>query len=252
MFWYLALGLVGAGALAEGASAVYKHEKAKKTAPSGGKSKTGASPVAPPGVPQPGGAVAIPVSPAVQDGDGLHNAARNLLTSLGTTGASTAKNPMVSLFQSAYNTTNPPTRLKPDGVYGVKTQAALQSVIAPAAAPSPAPGATVSTGPVRVQTPPVVAAPPIGNVDINSAASTLAALVAIPKTSDRRVSTFQAAYNMTPGVQHLAVDGKYGGATQGALQAVLDSLGTGMQAPKNPFGPMVSAPGFPPISIELS
>lgn len=252
MFWYAMLGLVGAGALAEGASAIYKHEKAKKVAPVGGKSKTGASPIAPPGVPQPGGAIAIPVAPAVQDGNALHNAARNLLTSLGTTGASTAKNPMTSLFQSAYNATNPPTKLKADGLYGAKTQAALQSVIAPAIAPTPAAGATVSTGPVRVQTPPVVAAAPIGNVDINSAATALSALVAIPKTSDRRVSTFQSTYNMTPGVQHLAVDGKYGGATQGALQAVLDSLGTGIQAPKNPFGPMVAAPSFPPISIELS
>jgi hypothetical protein len=246
MFWWI-VGILGGGAaVVETGRVIVKHvESGKPTAKGGAR---GAKPIAPPGTPQPAGVVALPIAPVMSDGDALHTSARALLTALATTAPSSGSNPAVSAFQTAYDATNPPVKLKVDGKYGPKCQAALQSVIAPALAPS---NFFAGSAPVKVQTPPIQAAPAIPNVDVTGAANILAAVVSLPKSSDRRVTTFQHAWNATPGVLHLAEDGKYGGSSQGALQSVLDYMGTGLQAPKNPFGPVVPAPSYPPNVLEL-
>ena len=247
MFWYIAGAIGGAAALYEGGKVIVKHVEAsgKKTGAGG---VAGAKPITPPGAAQTPGVVALPISPAVTDGDPLHTAARGLLTALGTLPPSHGSNPAVAAFQAAYNATNPPTKLKVDGEYGPKCQAALQSVIAPARAPA---NFFAGSSPTVVQTPPILAAPALPNVDVTGAANILASAVSLPKGSDRRVTTFQHAYNQTQGVLHLAEDGKYGGSTQGALQSVLDYMGTGLTAPTNPFGAVVPAPSYPPNVIEL-
>ena len=212
--------------------------------------------VTPPGAPQPAGTILLPPSPVVNDGDALHTAARALLTTLAATPPSKEFVPAVAVFQQAYNGRGPVVKLKPDGKYGGKCQAALQSVIAPAVAPTSAYGALLAgaPGPVRVARPPVTAAPPMTNVGINQAATVLASAAGLTKSSDPRVSTFQRAYNLTPGVLHLVEDGKYGGSTKTSLQSVLNWLGQGGMAPPSPFplGAIVNLPVYPPGGADLA
>jgi hypothetical protein len=203
-----------------------------------------AAPIQPPYVPQPRGTVLLPAPPPMQDGDPLHTAATNLLTYLTTQPPSGGPMPLVGAFQKAYNATLPAVPLATDQKYGAKTQTALQATISPATAPAPA-----YSGGARPAPPPVPAAPPLANVDVTGAAEILASAGQLPKSSDRRVSTFQLAYNTRIGAsgRHLIEDGKYGAATQAACQAVCDWMGTGLVAPPNPFGaPMGAKPKFPP------
>jgi hypothetical protein len=218
--------------------------------------KTKASPITPPGLPQPSGVIAIPSPPASSSAanDPLHQAARTLLTKLSGMAPSKAPFPECRAFQNTWNLSNPSTRLNPDGKYGGKCQAALQSLIAPAIAPANFfPGGTAPVasggGPVVVAKPLVPVAPATPGMTLSQAATILAAAANPGKASDTRVRSFQNAYNLTPGVTHLVPDGKYGGSTQGALQSVLDFLGGGLQAPPNAFGGVAyvgSPPIFPP------
>jgi hypothetical protein len=244
VFWKLLLLVGGTGTAYAGGNALYRkfahHEQ------------SGKKPIAPPGAAQTGTTVATPPSPGAKDGDALHSAARVALTALATNGATQVALPGVSAFQVAYNATKPPVKLKTDGKYGAKTAAALQATIAPATAPSPLFGSTNGAPPPKVAPTPIPAATPLpGLTDVTGAANALASLVVIPKTSDPRVSAFQAAYNRTPNITHLVQDGKYGGSTQGALQAVLDYMGAGQTAPQNLFGPVVAEPSYPPDADVL-
>ena len=257
MFWYVAGALAGGGALYGGVRYLTGHSASKHGLAAGKETQmTG------PGQPLLPGTLALPVTQSV-DGDALHTAARVALTALSSLTPTRAPVAGVMAFQVAYNLTNPPVKLKTDGIYGAKTQAALQSVIGSAVAPQ----AFVSHPGVKVGKPPIKAAPPKAVVplaatesvptqplpglgftpklDVAGAANVLAGLVAIPKTSDSRVSTFQAAYNLVPGVLQLAVDGKYGPSSQGALQSVLNWMGQGGVAPRNPFGGTVPSYTFP-------
>jgi len=203
------------------------------------------APIQPAGVPQPRGMVQTPAPPAPSAA--LTNAARAVLTYFATSQPARGSVPQVKTFQSLYNSNGPQMPLNPDGIYGPKTQAALQSVVGSAPVPAHILPVTVMAAP-----PAIPAAKPVAGFDVTGAATILANMAAtqsgsrFPKTSDKRVSTFQAAYNTTPGVLHLAVDGKYGPGTQAALQSVLNWMGTGMQAPDNPFGaPPKSIPTYP-------
>lgn len=237
-----------AAALAAGYAAVTGGKK-KKDAKPAAPTQTGAvplqtAPIQPAGIPQPRGMTSLPT---VVPSAGLTQAARVLLTYLNTNTPGRGPIPAVQAFQTAYNMSGPSTTLKSDGVYGPKTQAALQATVGSAPVPGHFLSATVTVAP-----PVIPAATPVVGYDVTGAATVLANMTAkqsgsfFPKTSDKRVSTFQAAYNQTPGVLHLAVDGKYGPGSQAALQSVLNWMGTGMQAPDNPFGaPPKSIPTFP-------
>lgn len=243
MLWKLLLLVGGTGVAYAGGNALRDH-LAKKSSDK--------KPVSPAGTPQGGPVVALPVNPNAKDGDALHTAARGALTALASNGAAKVSLPAVAAFQTAYNATKPAVKLRTDGEYGAKTQAALQATIAPATAPSALFGSTNGAPPPKVALPPIQAATPLpGLNDVTGAASVLAALVTIPKTSDPRVSAFQKAYNATPNILQLAQDGKYGGSTQGALQAVLDYMGAGQTAPANLFGPVVPEPSYPPNADVL-
>jgi hypothetical protein len=61
-------------------------------------------------------------------------------------------------------------------------------------------------------------------------------------------SNFQTAYNAEGQIQ-LAVDGKYGRGTQGALQRVLDVSGTGGTAPASCFAAPPRKPGNTPTPV---
>lgn len=200
-------------------------------------------PVAPPGVPQPPGTVEPPYNPTVPATDPVHAAAAKLMSTL--SGMSATQQPFAdcSNFQGAFNATTPPpsTPLATDGRYGPKTQAALQSVVAPAFAPSnffPSSGANSAV-------PSAGAAPANPNVDVNTAANTLVAYgSSIQKGSLSDVTTFQHAYNLTGPAQPLTEDGKYGPMSQAALQSVLNASGSGAQAPSNGYGPVGTIPMF--------
>src|SRR5208283_1625396 len=146
MFWYVLGAIAGGAGLVEGYRLVVKH---------GGDA---AHPILPPGVPQPGGTVLLPVTNSV-DGDALHLAARGLLTALSVVLPGKTSIPAVLALQVAYNATNPPVKLKADGIYGAKTQAVVQSLVAPSLAPKNAFGA--SGGSRAAHTPVVVAKPPV-------------------------------------------------------------------------------------------
>jgi hypothetical protein len=238
--WLYLVG--GALALIAGTAAVESSGKKPKKSKADGPTKhlsaprlpLTTAPIQPAGIPQPAGYVSLPAPPPTTTS--LQSAAQNLVTYLARTTPGKASVPAVQAFQTAYNMSGPSTTLKSDGIYGPKTQAALQSVMGGA----PAPAHFVPSG--AVAAPPLIpAAKPIAGVSVTGAAQVLANLTSIPKTSDSRVSTFQNAYNQYAAV-HVIADGKYGGATQGALQSVLDFMGTGGQAPKNPFGLAVVRP----------
>jgi hypothetical protein len=244
--------LLAAGALGITGAVAHAFSKAKEP-------KT--SPVQPAGKAQPPGAVAQPAPPPVTDGDPLHTTARLVLTAL-KNGATRNPVPAVRNFQVAYNGTRPPPAipLATDGKYGPKCQAALQATLGSAPVPenafgganvpglqahAAAPQGSANVGRITVAGPAVAPASPLPS-SIQQAASVLAGLSYLPKTSDVRVATFQKAYNATSGVLQLPVDGKYSGATQAALQSVLNWMGSGQQAPANAFG-MVAYVGSPPV-----
>jgi hypothetical protein len=197
-------------------------------------------PIQPPGVPQPLGMVSLPAPPPMTPS--MQSAVQNLLTYLNTSTPEAGPIPQVKAFQNAFNFSGPSTPLKPDGKYGPKTQAAFQAAIAPAQAPAhhfPTAGSVAAP-------PSIPAAKPIQGLDVRGAAMVLANIKGpMPKSSDPRVSTFQNAYNQTPGVLHLVVDGKYGGSAQGALESVLNWMGTGLVAPPNSFGLAIVRPAHP-------
>ncbi len=196
-------------------------------------------PITPPGTPQPPGPVVLPSPPALIP-DSLHVSAAVLLTAVMTMSPTQAAFPQCLAFQQAYNATGPSMALATDGKYGPKTQAALQSIMAPAVAPGNFfPSAT------QVPGPPVPAPAPTTGVTVQDAAAVLVAMGSIPKASDGRVTTFQHAYNAHPVSLKLAEDGKYGPLSQAALQSVLDYVGNGQTAPKNPYGTVGVIPAFP-------
>ena len=198
--------------------------------------------VTPPGTPQPPGIV-IPPPVSAPATDPVHSAAADLLTYLNTNPVP-SQSPIaaVSNFQGAFNRVSTSTTLAVDGLYGAKTQAALQAIITPAVAPAnffPASGATSAV-------PSTPAAPPDTSVDVNSAAEALVSMGSIPKASISAVTTFQHAYNSHSPTQQLTEDGKYGPLSQAALQSVLNFNGGGEKAPNNPYGAApTTIPTFP-------
>lgn len=247
MLWGKVAMWLGAGVLGIGGWELYERKQDRKRLASAHSPEQGvtatSAPLMPPLVPQPRGTIQLPAPPPMVDGDALHTAATLLLTVLNTRGPSPGPVTEVGGFQRAYNATGPTTPLATDARYGAKTQTALAATIAPAVAPAP-----LHPGGARPAPPPVPAALPIPNVDVTGAAGVLAALATLPRTSDPRVSTFQRAYNVRigSGGKHLIEDGKYGASSQAACQAVLNWMGTGLQAPPNGFGtPIGAIPAFP-------
>ncbi len=239
---------VGLAALATGVAGtlVYNHKNPKKPiklswpkkpAP---KPSGGLTPVTPPGKPQPPGIVLPPPHSASGD-DPVHAAAAALVQAIqGMGSAPTGSFAACSNFQGAFNAVSS-TKLATDGIYGPKSQAALQSVITPAVAPPN----MLGTG-ATAATPAVPAPPPDTSVDVFTAASNLVAMGSIPKASIAAVTTFQHAYNGHGPAQALTEDGKYGPMSQAALQSVINAMGSGQSAPKNPYGAALpSIPTFP-------
>jgi hypothetical protein len=234
-----ALSLLGVGGTGY---AVHRHYANKKTAaglpattPAGAPLASGqpAAGITPPGVPQPGSAVVN--LPATNAGPALQQAAAALQTDLNTNGAPTAFDSTVQAFQTAWNA-DPNAGgagqvLAVDGLYGAKSQAAFQSCITPAVAPTAViPSASGTVAPVAV---PVnqAAAPAAGayssgtDQDLVDAAN---ALVNSPPAagSNTPTSTFQTLWNQYQPNQQLVVDGEYGPNTQSACQAVLNWTAT--------------------------
>lgn len=196
-------------------------------------------PVSPPGAPQQPGIVTPPPNSASAS-DPVHAAAAALVQYLISNPCTQQSFAACSSFQGAFNAVSS-TKLVVDGKYGPKSQAALQSVIAPAIAPPncfPETGATAAV-------PMNPAPPPNPNVDVYTAASNLVAMKTIPRAAIAQVTTFQHAWNAHGGSTHLVEDGKYGPLSQGALQATINAMGSGQAAPKNPYGPApTSIPTF--------
>jgi hypothetical protein len=203
-----------------------------------------ATPVTPPGIPQPPGIVMVP--PAPSPSSDLDQAAAALVTFLNSNPPTQDSIPVCVQFQQLYNQSKPAQALATDGLYGPKTQAALQASIAPAVAPG-----NYFPSDSQVAPPTVSAAPPTLNVDVLSAANVLLQMSSIGKESDSNVTTFQHAYNGHNPSPQLVEDGKYGPMTQAALQSVIDwasSQGQAMAsdtAPPNGYGAMASEPVFP-------
>lgn len=247
--------ILGVGAFLGGCAWLYEHEKGKGGTkhglpsslvppghPVAGLPSSGAGApigITPPGVSQPPGVVISPV-PMQNVPDAVHDAAAKVLQFFGTMGVTSGVNTLVHAFQSAYNATGHGTALATDGKYGPKTQAALQSVVSPAIAPQAS-----SAHPVA-QPKPAPAPDPSMVGDIATAANALVAFGS-KKGSFKEVTTFQAAWNAHPGNAPLVVDGKYGGNSQIALQAVLNWMATGGQAPPSAYGPTTKpVPTFTP------
>jgi hypothetical protein len=213
--------------------------------------------ITPKGVPQPADAL-VSLPPVVKPADPLQDAAARLLQWIRVNGIQPNRKVVeVASFQKAYNThAKPKTPLATDGVYGSKTQAALQAVITPEVAPSllSAPSKVVdpvTPGPVE---PPLVAPAPVV-VPKEPAPSAIAAsvdnielaatkLIALPpkKGSFEPVRSFQLAWNAHTKNAPVISDGMYGPNTQLILQAYLNWEGKGRKAPANAYGKVTKSP----------
>lgn len=188
-----------------------------------------------PGVPQPTG-VLIALTPLQNLTQSLHDNAAKLMVRLATFGQIPGT-PIdeVKQFQQAFNATNPVTLLLVDGLYSTKTQAAFQSAITPAIAPDAIDAVALVAKPADPAPEPNLDVA----MDIGLAANGLLHLlndVANKQGSFKEVTTFQTAWNAHHANQPVIVDGQYGANAQNALQSVLNWLGKGQQAPKNPYG----------------
>jgi hypothetical protein len=195
--------------------------------------------ITPPGVIQPSGSL-ISLPPMQNVSNALHDAAAALVQSLTTFGVQKGVFVQeVKTFQDAYNVeSGVKTKLAADGKYGPKGQAALQSVITPAVAPS-----SESGTPVVQPLNPAPAADPVAVNDIGAATAALVSAFAkgARKGSIPQVVTFQQAWNAHPQMTAVVPDGKYGGNTEVAVQSVLNWMAqSGVSpspiAPKNAYG----------------
>ena len=144
-------------------------------------------------------------------GDPLSDGTAAALAALDPGSLCQAGNPTVTAFQTSWNAANPgATQLSVDGKYGPNTQAALLGVngSAPAACTTYTSGGSTYTA-----------------ADVVSFANAINADGTICNgTPNANVSNFQSAYNQIYGGT-LAVDGKYGPATFGAMNSLV-SAGT--------------------------
>ncbi len=228
---YTGIGLLAFG-LYEGAKWLLGSPTAVTHVTSGGATPPGVPPVV---VPSPAGPVPAPIAaPVIQvpPQSQIATAAATFLQYLNQSGVSASSTSACRVFQNSFNLTSPPTLLQTDGIYGAKTQAALQGCIAPATAPQNAIGGTVIPSGPPAATP----NPSLVN-DVSAAAQALLAMGSpIPESSNSTVSAFQTAYNSHPVAAQLVVDGKYGPKTQVALQSVLDWIENGDTAPTGGYG----------------
>jgi len=201
--------------------------------------------IAPPGTAQdPGTVVSLPGLPAMSAAQmaTLQMSAASLLQSLNTGGLVTTSTSPVLAFQSTWNASGG-LALQTDGIYGSKTQAALQTVIAPAVAPS---NILPAQPPVSL---PAAVVPAVSNPlpDVLTAANAI--LTDYPSGGDRTSTqdnaNFQTAWNQLNPATHLTVDGLYGPLTAAALQSVLNNAGTGQTAPGNAYGAVGAIPAYP-------
>lgn len=240
--------IAGAGVLA--ALGLWEIFKKPSKAGLGAPRVTGSATIKGPGETQPSDKiVAQPKAPRAV-ADQLHDVAAALLQRAAEGLNESDVSPEVSAFQASYNAVHPVTPLHVDGRYGKKTQAVLQSVIAPAAAPAPLGAAR--RAPFVAPPSPKAAAPSSSASDINGAVNGVLRLFSdrASQGSFSEVTAFQNAWNALKADNPLVANGIYNPKTEAALNAVLayvahtNNMSTG-QAPPNAYGPALETLSFP-------